>query len=321
MQPKDSETFRFGRDDADQDEIMHHELQELKVEKLSHRLTLLTILLPCIIGIILVIAYLDIKDRVTRTYDTGTTGVQKLSRDMESKFSSLSLEQAKIKDILSKIPELENTTAFAQSRIKPMEKALKHLESSSINRDELSRVVERMNERFSSIPSNLKSELQNIKTADQDTAEKIEKISERLDSVSETLLKLGETVKKIDQNIAALEEQTVTKSELELALKLKEIAAKQTLLDTTAAFEKKIKGFDEALRALQKDVDDLKNNGNTSGTHGGSPTPAPKSGTAGKQASGSNTGSTSLPGSPAPGTPPPSTKSGNPDQIIEQNIE
>lgn len=321
MQPKDSETFRFGRDDADQDEIMHHELQELKVEKLSHRLTLLTILLPCIIGIILVIAYLDIKDRVTRTYDTGTTGVQKLSRDMESKFSSLSLEQAKIKDILSKIPELENTTAFAQSRIKPMEKGLKHLESTSINRDELSRVVERMNERFSSIPSNLKSELQNIKTADQDTAEKIEKISERLDSVSEALLKLGETVKKIDQAIAALEEQTVTKSELELALKLKEIAAKQTLLDTTAAFEKKIKGFDKALRALQKDVDDLKNNGNTSGTHAGSPTPAPKSGNAEKQASGSKAGATSLPGSPAPGTPPPSSKSGNPDQIIEQNIE
>jgi peptidoglycan hydrolase CwlO-like protein len=321
MQPKDSETFRFGKDDADQDEIMHLELQELKVEKISHRLTLLTILLPCIIGIILVIAYLDIKDRVTRTYDTGTTGVQKLSRDIESKFSSLSLEQAKIKEILSKIPDLENTTAFAQSRIKPMEKALKHLESTSINRDDLSRVVERMNERFSSIPSNLKTELQNIKTADQDTAEKIEKISERLDSVSEALLKLGEAVKKIDQNIAALEEQTVTKSELELALKLKEIAAKQRLLDTTAAFEKKIKGFDEALRALQKDVDGLKSNDNSSGSHAGTPSPATQSGSAGKQAPGSDTGATSLSGSPASGTSPPAPTSGNQGQIIEQNIE
>lgn len=321
MQSKDSETFRFGKDDEDNAEIMHLELQELKVEKLSHRLTLLTILIPCIIGIILGIAYLDIKDRVTRTYDTGATGVQKLARDVESKFSSLSLEQAKIKDTLSKIPDLENTAAFAQSRIKPMEKALKHLESTGINRDELSRVVERMNERFSSIPSNLKTDLQNIKADAEESAKKVDELSKRLDSVSQALLKLGETVQKIDQNIAALEDQSVSKSELELALKLKEIAAKQTLLETTAGFEKKVKGIEETLQALQKKVDALQSSGKTSGTHAGSPASPPKGANGGQQTSGSNAETTNLSGSGSSAASPPPSTSVNPNQIVEQTIE
>jgi DNA repair exonuclease SbcCD ATPase subunit len=319
MQPKDSETFRFGKDDEDNNEIMHLELQELKMEKLSHRLTLLTILIPCVIGIILGIAYLDIKDRVTRTYDTGTVGVRKLSKDMESKFSSLSLEQAKIKDTLSKLPDIENNTAFAQSRIKPMEKTLKRLDTTSINRDELSRVVERMNERFSSIPSNLKTELQSVKTENQEAAKALAEISERLDRISQTLLKLGEAVNKLSQNMASLEEQSVTKSELELALKLKEIAAKQTLLETRAAFEERIKRIETDLRRLEKKAADLQNSDQTHSTLDSTPATPPAQEADKKQAPAA--GSASPPDKPSAASSSPSAVPATPEQIMEQNIE
>ena len=101
-------SFKLGGDDRENDAVMQAELQELKIEKLSQRVLLLTILIPCMIGIIVVVSYLDIKGRVSRTQSTGTIGVQKLSKEMESRFSSLSLEQAKLEEVQAKkIPLLD----------------------------------------------------------------------------------------------------------------------------------------------------------------------------------------------------------------------
>ena len=139
--------FKIGGDDEEPDTVMQNELQELKIEKLSQRVMLLTILIPCMIGVIIIISYLNIKGLVTRTKDSGAIGVQKLSKDLESKFSSLSLEQAKLKEVQKKkLPSLEKNSAFLQTRLKKIQETLKNLESSKIERDELSRVVERMNE-------------------------------------------------------------------------------------------------------------------------------------------------------------------------------
>ena len=80
MREKNASTFQFGNNDESPEPILQEELQELKIEKLSNRVTLLTILIPLMIGIILVIAYLDIKNRVTRTHNTETTGIGKKQR-------------------------------------------------------------------------------------------------------------------------------------------------------------------------------------------------------------------------------------------------
>ena len=55
-----SKTFKIGGEDQEVDEVMQNELQELKIEKLSQWVLLLTVLIPCMIGVILVISYLDI---------------------------------------------------------------------------------------------------------------------------------------------------------------------------------------------------------------------------------------------------------------------
>jgi peptidoglycan hydrolase CwlO-like protein len=314
MQEKDMSTFQFGKDNDDHEEMMHLELQELKMEKLSHRVTLFTILIPCMVGIILIIAYLDIKDRVTRTSDTGAIGVQKLSKDIESKFSSLSLEQAKIKDTLSKLSLLEDSSAFVQSRLKTLQTSIKHLESSSINRDELSRVVERMNERFKSIPADIKTETQNLKTASQQSLEDITKISGQLDQLSEALLTLNNDVKRLDKNISDLEDRQVTKSELDLALKLKEIAAKQTLLDTTASLEKKIKILEEKVRAIQTVESGAKKPTGTGDADTSAPAASGGTVTPESKAASDSGATPQTPSSPRP-------SSAATEDIIEQNIE
>ncbi len=74
--------FKFNADDQDPETFYQEEIKDLRVEKLSHRITLLTILLPILIGIAIFFAYRDLTGRLDRTQDTGSMEVQRLSRQV-----------------------------------------------------------------------------------------------------------------------------------------------------------------------------------------------------------------------------------------------
>jgi len=75
--------FKFSADDPDPDSFYQEELKDLRVEKLSQKVTLLSILLPILIGIAIFFAYRDLTGRVSRTQDAGSMEVQRISRQLE----------------------------------------------------------------------------------------------------------------------------------------------------------------------------------------------------------------------------------------------
>jgi len=256
----DTSKFQLSGDDEAPETILQDELQELKIEKLGHRVTLLTILIPCMIGVIMVIAYLDIKDRVTRSQDTGAIGVEKLSKDLESKFSSLSLEQAKIKDIqANKIPELEKSAAFLQSKLKNLQTSINKMATATIDRDELTRIVDTLNQKVNEIPQALSSDVQSIVSdieslaaADSQIAADTQQVREDLQTFSDNIANLQAGIDVLEKEMASLAETAIDKGELELALKLKEIGYRQTLLEKTTPMEKEIQALKNEIEALQK---------------------------------------------------------------------
>ncbi len=245
-------TFKIGGDDQENDAGMQTELQELKIEKLSQRVMLLTVLIPCMIGIIVVISYLDIKDRVSRTQNTGAIGVQKLSQDLDSKFSSLSLEQAKLKEVQAKkLPALEKNAAFLQTRLKKVQASIKNLEASKIERDELAKVTNELNARFSIVAEHDHSELEAFSIADENLNAKSEALSKQVGEMAETYSRLSEKLTEFQKALSDVSTTKIDKNELDLALKLKEIGFRQEILDATSTLGKKI-------NALQNQIDHLK---------------------------------------------------------------
>ena len=75
--------FKFSADDPDSETYYQEELKDLRVEKLSQKVTLLSILLPILIGIAIFFAYRDLTGRVNQTQDTGYMEVQRVSRRLE----------------------------------------------------------------------------------------------------------------------------------------------------------------------------------------------------------------------------------------------
>jgi DNA repair exonuclease SbcCD ATPase subunit len=83
MKEENSPEFQFNGDDQDPDELYQEEMKDLRVEKLSQRITLFSILLPCILVIILYFGYRDLKGRVSQSQDTGSIEIQRLSGELE----------------------------------------------------------------------------------------------------------------------------------------------------------------------------------------------------------------------------------------------
>ena len=270
MDEDKSKTFTIGGDDRENDTVMQTELQELKIEKLSQRVMLLTILIPCMIGVILIISYLDIKDRVKRTQSSGTIGVQKLSKDLDSKFSSLSLEQAKLKEVHDKkLPALEKSAAFLQTRLKKVQTSIKNIEASKIERDELTQVTDGLHAQVETLMEHEHSELDAFAMADEELAAKTEALATQVGDMASAYTQLSEKLIELETAISDLSDTMIGKEELDLALKLKEIGFRQEMLDVTGTLGKRID-------ALQKQIDQLKKNRTATAAPPPAPSPTEK---------------------------------------------
>ena len=84
MAEKKPPEFRFNIDDQEPDEFYQEEMKDLRVEKLSQRITLISILLPCLIAVVLYIGYRDLTGRVHKGRDNRNQEVQQLSNQMEA---------------------------------------------------------------------------------------------------------------------------------------------------------------------------------------------------------------------------------------------
>ena len=84
MADRNPPEFRFNADDQEPDEFYHEEIKDRRIEKLNQRLTLLTILLPCLFAVAIYFGYRDLTGRVSQGRDSGNLEVQKLSEQMEA---------------------------------------------------------------------------------------------------------------------------------------------------------------------------------------------------------------------------------------------
>lgn len=119
--------------------MYHQELNTLKIEKLSNRITIISVIIPCIIITILAFAYLDMKERVGDVNETKGTQVELMAKKLEEKLNALDVRIAKAKFELDKnLPviekksqALENQLAkigSAKADLKAMDKAMAKLE-------------------------------------------------------------------------------------------------------------------------------------------------------------------------------------------------
>jgi chromosome segregation ATPase len=113
------------------DSFYEDELRDLRrysdVHRLRRRVTILSILIPCLLCAILVLAYLDVRERLSQFQTAGSREVQTLSEDVLNKAASLSDQYMK----------LEKTSAGVQERVEKIEGDIKKLNTSKVDKNAL----------------------------------------------------------------------------------------------------------------------------------------------------------------------------------------
>jgi chromosome segregation ATPase len=263
-------------DDDPSDEEYPEEMREIKLEKLSHRVTLITILIPILIVVVIAVSYLNIEQKVVQTQTSGTLGVQNLSKDVESRFSSLSVRQAKLEDTMKKQTEAfdKDWSEYTVQR-KELKDKIDTLSDQMADKKALSETARKFNTVLNAIQDELKTTRTSIKNIEA-TATK---------SLTQTTAMEDETKKKfqaLSQTTSKLSENKLDRNQLELALKIRDLRLQERFQEQTDTLKKEIasikKKTDQLSKELNAAVDQIKDMSKTipkQGTSPSKPTQAP----------------------------------------------
>jgi chromosome segregation ATPase len=247
MTENESTKFRIRSDDNPEAQFQLDN-QELKLDKLSRRITLITILVPCLIGGILFLAYRDIQTRVGKVSDTGTTKVRTLSKDLESRFSSLLIKHAKLQvDFTQKISSFEKTTASLQKNLQEATTAIRYIRAArKSDNQKISNAINAVNktlETLAPLPQNLETMASDIKLYDQNLSKELGSFSQSLEGIRNNLI-------KIQADIIYLASAKTDNKAFDLALKNQQKKYQLALQQTKRDIDKKIASLESQIKRI-----------------------------------------------------------------------
>lgn len=296
MVDKNSDEFRIGFSENvmdDSNSAMQEEILEQRLEKLSTRVTLISILVPVLILVIFAFAYLDMKSRVFTMHDTGVERLHKLSRELESKFSSLSIRLAQFEASFSErekaLAALEET--FAQ-KILPMEEifltmetAIKNVKTSlrdlendileiqaaqknTVGEQELGRISERMENYFNTTQDDMETLMAQMEAVDQNFKDELKLLTDylakekkRIDEVVKATTGFAQEVQKVRSDLGNLSERVegvVHADQLPLAVERARLQLKVALDEAIMRMERRLDALDRKISLLSSQTDSIK---------------------------------------------------------------
>ena len=235
MAEKDTTKFKIRIDDESPDSGFEEEIKDRRIEKLSWRITFVSILIPCLIAVILFVAYLDIKKRVGSMHSSG----EAVSQDLGSRIALMSEKQGKLEDMLAKRIEVE---------LKEATTAIRYIRSArKADNKTLKGAIADIEKGLGPVRKDLKNAASSIKALDKNLADfgkKLDKARNDLNKMQADISELSSA--KIDRK--ALDNALNSKQKI-YALKLKQVEV--DLMDKVKSIQKRIKKIEMSMSSVE----------------------------------------------------------------------
>ncbi len=233
------------------------------IRKLSHRVTILSILVPAVFCAIFLFAYLDTRHRLKQIESTGLTEVQELSGDLEHRITSLSDEQSALeKSMADRVSSLEKSAASNKEDLDRHEKSIKRHAQSKASKKALEKHSEGVTNTVFMLQQDVSKHREAVDAVIKALRRQLDAATSAVSLLRDdlpvqkremaVLLKAIENMRDIDEAqetaIKHLTERMVGKEELEDFLKTERTNYEQT----RTALEKQIKRLRDEISALQK---------------------------------------------------------------------
>ena len=231
--------------------IYKQELNELKIEKLGNRITIISFILPCLIGAIIFYAYVDINHRVVDAKDSGQTEIQLITREMEDKINAMNVEMARLKfsqeqqlpAITAQIEELSVLKANREETMAALETLEKEVAHTTDQYKAAIHIIDRTSKENLAIINTTGDRIKkNAEAFEQSTTQRLTTVETQLNEAlkgvenrfNEAIMALETSIKK---DIARMETLNLNLASYEMTMK----TFGEDLAETKSAFNKKLK--------------------------------------------------------------------------------
>ena len=136
MMEQDKFRFQLGEEEAEPPAI--DEALQRSVHKLSQRMSFLTLMLPCLIALVIYVAYRDISLRVAQTQHIELQSVDRLAADLEQKTAALLARVSELEATVgAKLDEASKSVFALNEGIKKAEAAVERHNTDKADKKEL----------------------------------------------------------------------------------------------------------------------------------------------------------------------------------------
>lgn len=275
MTIRNSSKFKIRVSDEDRpDLLLTDQIEYQRFEKLNQRVTIITILIPILIGIMIFIGYRSIQEMVSQTQYMGAKELTSLAQSMESTISNISVKQAKLEESLAgmladqeKMEEtvqdslkkmeatvqesLKKIESTVQNNIKKTETSLSEIQAGKADRKEIAGEISGMDNKLSVVQKELKASLEKLQ-ADIKSIEK--KMSDDFAKSFETVNNVTTRIAECQADIGLLSAEKADKKLTEIALKNQE----KQFQDQTSQMLRNLESKMEILNAGIKELEKIK---------------------------------------------------------------
>ena len=236
MSEERSKEFQIRFDEESPDVVFQNEIKNLRLEKLSKRVTIISILIPCFICILLLLVYFDLRNKVTANQSTGVTNIQSLSKGFNTRLNEHSSQLSKIEEsLVSNFSSYEKNLSSLKFRIYKSENRIKKIKSSKADKKDQEFLKKETN--------NLSTKLDNL---DVIFSGKMTGLSAEQNAIKKDLAKLSSDFSSLSS------QKEINRIFLDNQLKKQKKNQQQELNQIKKELEKKILSMQKQLKELDK---------------------------------------------------------------------
>lgn len=248
------------------------DINQIKIEKLSKKITLISILLPCLLGIIIFFAYLDMRGKVADANLNKQTEVEKISQQFQEQLSALDVKAEKNRfdleamdkknvGIEGQIAKLTTSKADSAGINEQLTKLDTRVANNS-NQNKLTlQSIERVNKELLSSQTKIQTELNlDIKQMKEELLSFKKGFDSKLAALGNYDQQLGELQKDLslmDKKLKKMEQDSLSQARLDEKIKF----LREELSSNITKLDKQVQNIDLKLTTnlsrIQKDLDNL----------------------------------------------------------------
>ena len=251
-------SFKFDGDDEPDSEqtIYQEEAKDRRVEKLSHRVTIISILVPVLLGVVFYIAYRDITSRVSQSQDTGAMEIQNLSSQLEENFAALSVKYGDLEAALTqKLAALEKVDKAMKNNLKKAEDTVAKINATKATKKDQQQAIAKIDKALNPIRQELKaikSVTTELQTRDNDLKQQLSTLSANTDKTLKELGTIPKELAAIQTDLSSLSSRMLNKDALQLELLKARKNFQRDLELTKSAIDKRLASMLRKIKDLEK---------------------------------------------------------------------